>query len=184
MQRRDTRHLSKEQQEELRRRVVEMVVRRKMTVTGAARALGVSRWHANRCVQLYRKHGSQALKQARRGRQPGSKRQLTPSQERKIQELTTHKTPEEIGLPYPLWTRQAVSDLIERRYKLRLPVRTMGEYLRRWGYAPQRPLRRAYEQDKKAVQRWVKRESAPKMLADGASPQGERPLLSLTQAIE
>jgi transposase len=31
----------------------------------------------------------------------------------------------------------------------------MGEYLKRWGYTPQRPLKRAYEQRPKEVQEWL-----------------------------
>src|SRR4051794_31673154 len=34
----------------------------------------------------------------------------------------------------------------------------MGTYLARWGYTPQKPLRRAYEQDPAAVRRWLRRE--------------------------
>lgn len=31
----------------------------------------------------------------------------------------------------------------------------LGEYLKRWGFTPQKPLRRAYEQDPKAVENWL-----------------------------
>jgi hypothetical protein len=33
---------------------------------------------------------------------------------------------------YALWTRQAVSELIEVRYGIRLKVRNVGKYLKRW----------------------------------------------------
>lgn len=36
-----------------------------------------------------------------------------------------------------------------------MPIRTVGEYLKRWGFTPQKPLKRAYEQNPKAVQRWL-----------------------------
>ncbi len=39
-----------------------------------------------------------------------------------------------------------------------MPRRTVGEYLKRWGYTPQKPLRRAYEQNPKAVQKWLDEE--------------------------
>jgi transposase len=34
-------------------------------------------------------------------------------------------------------------------------VWTVGRYLRRWGFTPQKPLRRAYERDPVAVRRWL-----------------------------
>ena len=46
-------------------------------------------------------------------------------------------------------------ELIERRYGIRVAEKTAGAYLRRWGFTPQKPLRRAYEQSAPAVQRWL-----------------------------
>ena len=53
------------------------------------------------------------------------------------------------------WTREAIRDLITRRWRVRLSVWTVGRYLRHWGFTPQKLLRRAYERDPKAMQRWV-----------------------------
>ena len=36
-----------------------------------------------------------------------------------------------------------------------LAITTMGEYLRKWGFSPQKPKKRAYEQCPKAVQNWL-----------------------------
>ena len=49
-------------------------------------------------------------------------------------------------------------ELIWRRYRVRLAVRTMGTYLARWGFTAQRPLRRACEQEPAAVRRWLRRD--------------------------
>ena len=49
-------------------------------------------------------------------------------------------------------------ELVRRRFRVRLAVRTMGTYLARWGFAAQKPLRRAYEQDPAAVRRWLRRD--------------------------
>jgi hypothetical protein len=54
-----------------------------------------------------------------------------------------------------LWTREAVSELINQRYGLLLAPTTVGGYLRGWGSSPQRPQRRALEQDPAAVRRWL-----------------------------
>ncbi len=41
---------------------------------------------------------------------------------------------------------------------MRLTVRNMGKYLKRWGFTPQRPLKKAYEQSPEAVRKWVSEE--------------------------
>jgi hypothetical protein len=61
-------------------------------------------------------------------------------------------------LPFALWSRAAVRELIRQRFGVRLAIRTMGTYLARWGFTAQKPLRRAYEQDPAAVRRWLRRD--------------------------
>jgi transposase len=48
-----------------------------------------------------------------------------------------------------------VQQLIEQMCQVQMPIRTVGEYLKRWGYTPQKPLKRAYEQDPEAVEEWL-----------------------------
>ena len=81
----------------------------------------------------------------KRGPKTGEARHLSPQQE---------KTPDQLKLAFALWTRRAVCELIERELGLRMPVRTCGEYLKRWGFTPQKPARRAYEQNPAAVRRF------------------------------
>ena len=52
-------------------------------------------------------------------------------------------------------TRQAVQELIEQQVGIRFPIRTVGEFLRRWGFTPRKPLRKAYKQDPEAVAEWL-----------------------------
>jgi transposase len=68
--------------------------------------------------------------------------------------LLTKKCPDQLGLPLALWTRESVGQLLEQRYGVSVSVWTVGRYLKRWGLTPQKPLRRAYEQDPKAVKQW------------------------------
>lgn len=172
MKEQDARRLSIEQQEELRRRVAQMVVKQGMTVTGAAKLMGVSRRNASRWVKLYRKGGAKALRQGRRGRRMGSKRRLTLRQERVVQRMIVNKVPTQLQFPYALWTRQAIIDAVQQRYGIRLPVRTMGEYLKRWKFTPQRPLRRAYERDPQRVAAWLKKEY-PRIRAQAKAEKAE-----------
>ena len=39
-----------------------------------------------------------------------------------------------------------------------MPIRTVGEYLKRWGFTPQKPIKRAKEQNSRAVEQWLKNE--------------------------
>lgn len=65
------------------------------------------------------------------------------------------KRPEQLKMEFALWSRIAVGQLIEREYGIRLHVRSVGKYLKRWGFTPQKPIRRAYEQSPAAVQAWL-----------------------------
>jgi transposase len=69
--------------------------------------------------------------------------------------LLRETTPDQLGLPEFLWTREAVAELITRRYGVRLARTTVGAYLRGWGFSPQKPQRRALEQNPAAVRRWL-----------------------------
>src|SRR4051812_26238480 len=53
-----------------------------------------------------------------------------------------------------------------------MPVRTVGEYLRRWGYTAKVPRRHAKDQDPEEVRKWLE-ETYPAIEWRGA-PQGAR----------
>jgi hypothetical protein len=59
------------------------------------------------------------------------------------------------ALPGLVWTRQQVRDLVYRWFGISLSLVTIGGYLRSWGLSPQKPVRKAYEQDPEAVARWL-----------------------------
>lgn len=58
-------------------------------------------------------------------------------------------------MPYALWTRAAVAQLIEQYFGIHFPVRTMGLYLVRWGFTLQKPMKKAHEQSPTAVKKWL-----------------------------
>jgi transposase len=98
-----------------------------------------------------------AIKGGKRGASVGQNKRLSLQAEKRIKKKML-KLPEELGLNSSLWTRKAVSQLIEKEYGIKLPIRTIGEYLKRWGYTPQKPTRRAYEQAPEQVEKWLKEE--------------------------
>lgn len=103
----------------------------------------------------YQTQGEAGLEQQQRGVKLGEGRTLDSVQESQVQRLMLEHFPDELGIDSALWTRRAVSALIEQEYGVKMPIRTVGEYLERWRYTPQKPLKRAYEQDPKAVQVWL-----------------------------
>ncbi len=68
------------------------------------------------------------------------------------------KMPDQLKLPFYLWTRAAVASLIAREYSLGVSLVIVGRYLRAWGLRPLKPGRRAYERNDAATARWLKRE--------------------------
>jgi transposase len=126
-------------------------------VVDIAAILGVREETISRWCSRYDQGGQEALPGARTGRPIGSGRWLTSEQEQSLQQTIEAKNPQELGIASALWTRQAVRELIQQRYGLRLPIRTVGEYLRRWGFTPQKPVRKAYKQDPEAVAEWLER---------------------------
>lgn len=126
-------------------------------VIDIAAVLGVREETISRWCTRYGRGGREALPGDRTGRPIGSGRILDSEQERGIRQAIEAETPQQLAIPSALWTRQAVRELIHQRVGIRLPIRTVGEYLRRWGYTPQKPVRKAYKQDPKAVAEWLER---------------------------
>lgn len=126
-------------------------------VVDIAAILGVREETVSRWCAKYERGGEQALPGDRTGRPVGSGRLLTAPQEDALQQLIDSKSPQELAIASGLWTRQAVQELIHQQTGLRLPIRTVGEYLLRWGYTPQTPVRKAYKQDPQAVAEWLEK---------------------------
>jgi transposase len=126
-----------------------------MTQTQTARVFGVHHNAVNRWIKRYREGGWAGLSEQRRGRRPGEQAALSQSQQQEVIALVRDSTPDQLGLAGFLWTRDAVAELITRRYGLGLARTTVGGYLRGWGFSPQRPQRRALEQNPAAVRRWL-----------------------------
>lgn len=150
----DARKLSASAIEEKRRQAV------KLRSKGLTRAeigdiVGVHADTVGRWLKVYRSGGAKALTLKRRGRREGSGRRLDKAQERKVQRLLIDKTPEQLKLPYALWTRESVRQWVQFWLGIDLPIRTVGHYLKRWGMTPQKPAKRAYEQQPAKVQQWL-----------------------------
>jgi transposase len=150
----DARSLPGAAQAALRNRAVQAILAG-MTQAQAARVFGVHPNAVNRWVRRYRRGGWDGLAERRRGRRPGEQPALSEPQQQEVMALVRESTPDQLGLAGLLWTREAVAELITRRYGRWLARTTVGGYLRGWGFSPQRPQRRALEQNPVAVGRWL-----------------------------
>jgi transposase len=150
----DARKHNQQTQYELRKQLVRL---RKQGTTNkaAAELVGISASHASTIWQKYQRGGLKAIKPGTRGRQTGTQRTLSHEQESAMQNLLVDKNPLQLKLPFALWTRDAVRMVIKQRYGLEIPVRTISDYLHRWGFTPQKPTKRAYEQDPKRLKQWL-----------------------------
>src|SRR3977135_2321911 len=109
--------------------------------------LGVARETICRWWTAYCSGGVEGLPGERTGRPLGSGRTLTDEQGEHIQQLIHENGPAKLGIKAPLWSRAAVRELIHKEYGIWMPVRTVGEYLKRWGYTAKKPCRHANDRD-------------------------------------
>jgi transposase len=126
-----------------------------MKLANIAQVVGVHRNTVGQWIAKWKQGGSKRLKAKSSGRPAGSGRHLTPRQENRIRSMIVDRDPEQLKMNFALWTRDAVRLLIRQEYGLDMPIRTVGEYLKRWGFTPQKPVRRAYERCEASVRRWL-----------------------------
>ena len=155
MIKRDARKLNQETQEEIRVRAIKLILSGK-THQEVSELLEVSRQIVTIWFGIYKEGGMKALRKKTRGRREGNKRISQLEQEVQAKRWIIEKTPDQLKLKFALWTRQAVLELIEEKFGIKLSIRCIGHYLNRWGFTPQKPIKRAYEQQPKEVQKWLK----------------------------
>lgn len=200
----DLRTLTFDAKAELRRLCVRLYKQGKNKST-IALELGLRRTTVNAWLVDYAKTGKVVRQEKTRGRPLGHGRFLTPEQESRIQREIVDKTPDQLKLDFALWSAKAVQQLIESLFSVKLVIRTVRYYLHRWGFTPQRPVKRAYEQQPKAVAKWLdetypliqqraQEEKAEIQWGDetgvsnlehyprGYAPKGQTPILRLSQS--
>ena len=171
MEKIDTRHLKPEALQERRRHVIRLH-REGLNRNQIAKLSELSHSTVSKIIALFEEGGWSALKLSRRGRSVGQGRKLSEAQELQAQMIICEKRPEQLKMNFALWNRAAVSQMIEQEFGIKLPVRTMGHYLKRWGFTPQKPIKKAYEQRPEAVKKWLDDEY-PKIAAKARAEAGE-----------
>jgi transposase len=150
----DSCKLNHETQYELRKQVVRLKKSGELDNQSISDIVGLCPTHISTIWKKYQRGGLDAIKPGVRGRRHGAQRELTAEQEAGLQKLLVDKTPDQLKLSFALWTREVVRLAIKQAYGIDLPLRTITDYLKRWGFTPQKLAKRAYEQNPKAVAQW------------------------------
>jgi transposase len=119
---------------------------------------GVNKNTISNWWKQYQERGHSSFTGKKKGAKSEDKKLLSDEQERTIQKMIVDKFPEQLKLDFALWTRKAVKELIEREFGIVVAVRTMGDYLCKWGFTPQKPKKMAYEQRPEDVRKWLDEE--------------------------
>lgn len=202
MEKTDNRTLSPSAQYELRKQVVRLKESGRSGLE-IAEITGLTPENVSRIWRSYCKGGLEAIKIKTRGRRVGAERVLNPEQEKALRNLMIDKTPDQLKFPFALWTRRAVQVVAEKQFKVKLALRTISNYMKRWGFTPQKPMKLAYEQKPEEVKKWLD-ESYPEIVkrakdedaeinwadetgvaaddytARGFAPKGQTPVLRLS----
>ena len=150
----DGRKLSQQAREEIRIRAV-LRVEAGESPEDVVRALGFHRSCIYDWIARYREGGIEALRYRKgAGRRP----KLDGKQLWTLFHIIANNDPRQLRFEFALWTREMVRVLIRREFGVRLSIVSVGRLLRKLGLSPQKPLRRAYQQDPVAVERWQEEE--------------------------
>jgi transposase len=152
MKEKDARFLPPVVQQELRQRAIELFLDN-TSQKNISKILGVSRQSVWKWVKSYKELGDKGLKIRKRGRPQGG--QLQPWQSAQVVKIVKNSCPDEIGMPFLLWTRESIGSLIKKIFDITLSKWTVGRYLSKWGFSPQKPSRKAVEQNPQAIRNWL-----------------------------
>lgn len=156
MEKTDARKLTRDAQETLRQRVILAIVEDKVKQKDAVKFFRVSQAAISKWMRIYKKSGVNGLTKKRQGR-PKQTGKLKGWQSSWIVRTITDKCPDQLKFPWGLWTRECVRALIQQKFEIELSVSSTSRLLKKWGFTPQKPIRRAYERNPKAVAHWIKR---------------------------
>jgi transposase len=154
----DSRKLKLSEKEFLRKRAVFSVVNDCLTQAESARIHKVSAISICNWIKKYRSEGENGLINKNHGRPKLTINKLQPYQCANIVRIITDNNPHQLKFPFALWDRKAVQILIKQKLNIDLSIWTVGRYLKKWGFTPQRPLAKSFEKDPKRVTNFLKEE--------------------------
>jgi transposase len=148
----DGRTLDHKALEHIRILAVKRVVEGGEAPSAVMKALGFSRTAIYPWLRKFEEQGWDSLvERIARGPEP----KLTEKQRQQIKRWILGKDPRQYGFDFGLWSRRIVQALIQERMRVELGLTAVGRLLAGLDITPQKPLRRAYERDPKAVEFWL-----------------------------
>lgn len=123
------------------------------------KSYGLCRTSIYRWLRAKKAGGAKALKSRKH---PGPTPTLTVKQKKQVRTWICGKDPRQYGFDFGLWSRRIVVELIVQKFKKKLSITSVGRLLAELQITPQKPLRRAYERDPQAVEKW-KTQDYPKL---------------------
>ena len=156
MTKKDGRNRTASAQAIIREQLVDYLKKRKGTQKQAAEIFGLSRSGVEKIWRSYKEVGKQVVVNKKRGVKGGKK--INGVQAAEIRRLIKDKLPDQLKVRYGLWTREAVQQLIFEKFGIELSRWQVGRYLKSWGYTPQKPISKAFEQKPEKVKEWLEKE--------------------------
>lgn len=156
---RDGRTLAHKTLAELRRMAIQRVVEDGAKPRDIALEYGFCRNYLYPWLKRFRDGGWEALAE-RIAEGPPAK--LTEKQRQQVKRWILGKDPRQYGFDFGLWSRRIVQALIQEKMGVALGLTAVGRLLASLDITPQKPLRRAYERDPKAVKLWLE-QTYPKL---------------------
>ena len=153
----DLRKLDASELGQIRRQVVRL---KEMGKTGKEieEITGVRPNRISEIWTAYQRGGKDALKPKKRGRKNEEGRLLTAEESRDIRQTIISKAPNQLKMAGFLWTLEKISHYIWETHRKKVSVRSVSNYMKRWGLTCQRPTKRAYGQDVARIERFKKEE--------------------------
>ena len=160
----DARKISPKEQEELRKKIVRKMDKHIDDDPSIYKVYEIvadicecSLSHVKNTWLRYKKNGTSGIKAVKMGR-PEGRIKLSKEQANWIKKAIVENDPNQLKMKSFVWDRQAVSELIKREFDIEMPLSTMGDYLRSWGFTAQRPTLKNAKQNSEAVNKWLKEE--------------------------
>jgi transposase len=150
----DGRKLSHEALEQLRINAVQRVEKGESPEV-VIKSIGFERVCIYRWIAAYRAGGIEALKAKKIDGRPTL---LKGEQLMKLFSVITKETPEQYKFPFALWTAGIIRDVIRQMFGIKMSEVSVWRTLKKLGLSPQRPLRRAYQQNHENVKTFIEKE--------------------------
>ncbi len=106
-------------------------------------------------LSWYRNGGWHAL---REGYRSGRPRKITGLTMKWLYDAITMGDPRQFKFEFCLWTRKIIRAMLKKYHRIEISLSSISRLLKQLGLSSQKPIYKAYQQDPKAVDRWLEKE--------------------------